>query len=111
MRVAVVAGPEAGHAFPAIALCLRFAAAGDDPVLLTGVQWLDTARRAGVDAVELLGLDPEESDDDADEGIVSPEADRPHGALKARQPAVNGRDMPRRRLHRREGDRWIQAHR
>lgn len=68
MRVAVVAGPEAGHAFPAIALCLRFAAAGDDPVLLTGVQWLDTARRAGVDAVELLGLDPEESDDDADEG-------------------------------------------
>jgi len=68
VRVAVVAGPEAGHAFPAIALCLRFAAAGDDPVLLTGVQWLDTARRAGVDAVELLGLDPEESDDDADAG-------------------------------------------
>ena len=68
MRVAVVAGPEAGHAFPAIALCLRFAAAGDDPVLLTGVQWLDTARRAGVDAVELLGLDPEESDDDTDAG-------------------------------------------
>ena len=68
MRVAVVAGPEAGHAFPAIALCLRFAAAGDDPVLLNGVQWLDTARSAGVDAVELLGLDPVESDDDTDAG-------------------------------------------
>ncbi len=36
MRVAVVAGPDPGHAFPAIALCLRFAAAGDQAVLLTG---------------------------------------------------------------------------
>ena len=68
MRVALVAGPEAGHAFPAIALCLRLAAAGDEPVLLTGTGWLDTARRADVDAVELLGLDPDESDDDADAG-------------------------------------------
>ena len=55
MRVAVVAGPDPGHAFPAIALCLRFLAAGDLPVLLTGRQWLDTARDAGVDARELLG--------------------------------------------------------
>lgn len=68
MRVAVVAGPEAGHAFPALALCLRFAEAGDDPVLLTGTQWLDVARRAGVEAVELAGLDPGESDDDNDAG-------------------------------------------
>lgn len=68
MRVALVAGPEAGHAFPAIALCLRLAAAGDEPVLLTGTGRLDTARRAGVDAVELLGLDPDESDDDTDAG-------------------------------------------
>jgi len=68
MRVAVVAGPEAGHAFPAIALCLRLAAAGDDPVLLTGSGWLDTARCAGLDAVELLGLDPDDSDDDTDAG-------------------------------------------
>jgi len=68
MRVAVVAGPEAGHAFPAIALCLRFLAAGDDPVLLTGREWLDTAGSAGVEAVELLGLDPEASDDDDDAG-------------------------------------------
>lgn len=68
MRVAVVAGPDPGHAFPAIALCLRLGAAGDDPVLLTGVQWLDTARRAGVDALELAGLDPTDADDDADAG-------------------------------------------
>lgn len=68
MRVAVVAGPEAGHAFPAIALCLRFLAAGDVPVLLTGRQWLDTAAAAGIEAVELAGLDPEASDDDDDAG-------------------------------------------
>lgn len=68
MRVAVVAGPEAGHAFPALALCLRFLAAGDDPVLMTGAQWLETARAAGIEAVELAGLDPEESDDDGDVG-------------------------------------------
>lgn len=68
MRVAVVAGPDPGHAFPAIALCLRFRAAGDQPTLLTGTKWLDTARREGVDAVELLGLDPTAEDDDTDAG-------------------------------------------
>jgi UDP:flavonoid glycosyltransferase YjiC (YdhE family) len=68
MRVAVVAGPEAGHAFPAIALCLRFSDAGDSPTLLTGRAWLDTARSAGIDAIELLGLDPDAGDDDSDAG-------------------------------------------
>jgi UDP:flavonoid glycosyltransferase YjiC (YdhE family) len=68
MRVAVVAGPDPGHAFPALALCLKFAAAGDDVTLLTGIEWLDTARAAGIDAVELIGLDPTEADDDADAG-------------------------------------------
>jgi UDP:flavonoid glycosyltransferase YjiC (YdhE family) len=68
MRVAVIAGPDPGHAFPAIALCLRFLANGDVPTLLTGVQWLDTAASAGVAAVELLGLDPTDADDDADAG-------------------------------------------
>ena len=68
MRVAVVAGPDPGHAFPAIALCLRFLAAGDTPTLLTGTEWLDTARAAGVDAVELDGLDPTAADDDTDAG-------------------------------------------
>ena len=68
MRVAVVAGPDPGHAFPALALCRRFLAAGDSPTLLTGTQWLDTARSVGVDAVELVGLDPTELDDDTDDG-------------------------------------------
>ncbi|MGV0805222.1 glycosyltransferase [Mycolicibacterium setense] len=68
MRVAVVAGPDPGHSFPALALCLKFLAAGDIPTLLTGVEWLDTARAAGVDAVELVGLDATDADDDADAG-------------------------------------------
>ena len=68
MHVAVVAGPDPGHSFPAIALCQRFLAAGDTPTLLTGTEWLETARAAGVDAVELAGLDPTEDDDDRDAG-------------------------------------------
>jgi UDP:flavonoid glycosyltransferase YjiC (YdhE family) len=68
MRVAVVAGPDPGHSFPAIALCRRFSAAGDTPTLLTGTEWLDTARAAGLDAVELAGLDPTSDDDDRDAG-------------------------------------------
>lgn len=68
MRVAVVAGPDPGHTFPAIALCQRFIAAGDTPILLTGTKWLDAAHTAGVDAVELAGLDPTAADDDRDAG-------------------------------------------
>ncbi|MEH3141265.1 MAG: glycosyl transferase [Mycobacterium kyogaense] len=68
MRVAVVAGPDPGHAFPAIALCQRFLAAGDVPTLLTGTRWLDTARGEGLDAVELDGLRVMTGDDDADAG-------------------------------------------
>jgi UDP:flavonoid glycosyltransferase YjiC (YdhE family) len=68
MHVAVVAGPDPGHSFPAIALCRRFSAAGDTPTLLTGTEWLETARAAGVDAVELAGLDPTSDDDDRDAG-------------------------------------------
>ncbi|MGB0969487.1 MAG: glycosyltransferase [Mycobacterium sp.] len=68
MRVAVVAGPDPGHAFPAIALCLRFLAAGDAPTLLTGRKWLDVAREQGIYAVELDGLDPTAVDDDGDDG-------------------------------------------
>jgi UDP:flavonoid glycosyltransferase YjiC (YdhE family) len=68
MRVAVVAGPDPGHVFPAVALCLKFLEAGDLPTLLTGTEWLETARASGVDAVELAGLDVTEGDDDADAG-------------------------------------------
>lgn len=68
MRVAVVAGPDPGHAFPAIAMCLKFLAAGDQPTLLTGAQWLEVARDQGVDSALLAGLDPVDGDDDADSG-------------------------------------------
>lgn len=66
MRVAVVAGPDPGHSFPAIALCQRFGAAGDEPTLFTGEEWIDTARVAGVAAVALDGLAA--TDDDVDAG-------------------------------------------
>ncbi|MGA7051113.1 MAG: glycosyltransferase [Mycobacterium sp.] len=66
MRVAVVAGPDPGHSFPAIALCQRFAAAGDMPTLFTGTEWIEAARVAGVDAVALDGLVA--LDDDLDAG-------------------------------------------
>jgi UDP:flavonoid glycosyltransferase YjiC (YdhE family) len=68
MRVAVVAGPDPGHAFPALALCLRFLADGDRPMLLTGTAWLNTAESAGIEAIELAGLNPAEGDDDSDAG-------------------------------------------
>ncbi len=68
MRVAVVAGPDPGHSFPAIALCGRFNAAGDTATLLTGTEWLDAARHAGVEAAELTGLEPTADDDDGDAG-------------------------------------------
>ncbi|HEY2504760.1 MAG TPA: glycosyltransferase [Mycobacterium sp.] len=66
MRVAVVAGPDPGHSFPAIALCQRFGEAGDEPTLFTGAEWIDAARAAGVDAAPLDGLAA--TDDDVDAG-------------------------------------------
>jgi UDP:flavonoid glycosyltransferase YjiC (YdhE family) len=66
MRVAVVAGPDPGHSFPAIALCQRFAEAGDQPTIFTGAEWLGAARGAGIDAAALDGLAA--TDDDVDAG-------------------------------------------
>lgn len=68
MRVAVVAGPDPGHAFPAIALCLRFLRAGDDPVLFTSPRWFEAARAAGIAVRRLKGLAPRPQDDDRDAG-------------------------------------------
>jgi UDP:flavonoid glycosyltransferase YjiC (YdhE family) len=65
MRVAVVAGPDPGHSFPAIALCQRFRDAGDSPTLFTGEEWVTAARDAGIDAVELDGLAATDEDLDA----------------------------------------------
>jgi UDP:flavonoid glycosyltransferase YjiC (YdhE family) len=66
VRVAVVAGPDPGHSFPAIALCQRFCDAGDIPTLFTGAEWVEAARVAGVDAIALDGLVA--LDDDLDAG-------------------------------------------
>jgi UDP:flavonoid glycosyltransferase YjiC (YdhE family) len=68
MRVAVVAGPDPGHAFPAIALCQKLLSAGAAPTLLTGAEWLPTARAAGLDALLLEGLELAAGDDDTDAG-------------------------------------------
>ncbi|MBM7414856.1 MULTISPECIES: glycosyltransferase [Nocardiaceae] len=68
MLVAVVAGPDAGHAFPAIALAKALTAAGDTAVVYTGDRWLDAARADGVDTRLLPGLEPRPEDDDADAG-------------------------------------------
>lgn len=68
MRIAVVAGPDPGHAFPAIALCRRLAEAGEDPVLFTGARWLAAGGAAGIEVRRLRGLAPRPIDDDLDAG-------------------------------------------
>ncbi|WP_194814411.1 glycosyltransferase [Nocardia sp. XZ_19_385] len=68
MRVAVVAGPDPGHAFPALALCERFLAAGDEPVLFTGPRWFDAAKDVGVPVRKLKGLAPRAGENDGDAG-------------------------------------------
>ncbi|MCX6470983.1 MAG: glycosyl transferase [Corynebacteriales bacterium] len=74
MRIAVVAGPDAGHAIPAIALAERLSAAGDEVIVFTGTRWADirAARADGLPPVaiaELPGLDLVDSDgDDTDAG-------------------------------------------
>lgn len=56
MRVVVVSGGDPGHVVPAIALCLRFAEAGDTPVLLTGDRWVGAAKAEGIAASRVTGL-------------------------------------------------------
>lgn len=67
-RIVVIAGPEAGHAIPAVELCRRLAGRGADPVLMTGSRWAPSARREGVAFAELRGLAPLPGDDDGDAG-------------------------------------------
>jgi len=68
VRVAVVAGPDPGHAFPAKALCLRLQDAGDEAVLFTSSRWRAAAAGAGVPWEQLPGLAPRPEDDDSDQG-------------------------------------------
>lgn len=68
MRVAIVAGSEAGHALPGLALAFRLNGAGHESVVFTGRQWRDVGARYGVDTRELPGLAARPGDDDGDAG-------------------------------------------
>ncbi|MCA0158903.1 glycosyl transferase [Tsukamurella sp. M9C] len=68
MRIAIVAGSEAGHALPGLALALRLIRAGHEPVVFTGRQWGGVGARYGVDTRELPGLAARPGDDDGDAG-------------------------------------------
>ncbi|MHB8340093.1 MAG: glycosyltransferase [Mycobacteriales bacterium] len=65
MRVAVVAGPDPGHAFPAIALAGALTRAGHEAAVVTGGGWLPAVRRAGLVGAELPLLAPTPGDGDA----------------------------------------------
>jgi UDP:flavonoid glycosyltransferase YjiC (YdhE family) len=93
VRVAVVAGPDPGHSFPAIALCQRFTAVGDTATLLTGSEWLEAAHDAGVDAVELAGLEPTADDDDGDAGAKIHQRAARMAVLNAPQIEALGLDL------------------
>jgi UDP:flavonoid glycosyltransferase YjiC (YdhE family) len=66
LRVAVVAGPDPGHAFPAAALTLRLARAGHTARLYTGDRFARQYAAAGIDhaTLPLLELPPGRPDDD-----------------------------------------------
>lgn len=64
MRIAVVAGPAPGHAFPAAGLAGALRERGHDVVVLTGERWLPALRRAGLAADELPLLAPTTRDGD-----------------------------------------------
>ncbi|GIZ99174.1 glycosyl transferase [Tsukamurella sp. TY48] len=68
MRVAIVAGSEAGHALPGLALALRLNAAGHTAVVFTGRQWAGVGAHRGIDTRELPGLAARPGDDDGDAG-------------------------------------------
>ena len=53
MRVALVAGPDAGHLLPVAALAEALAARGHSPVVWTGDRWLERLRGAGIAAEQL----------------------------------------------------------
>lgn len=53
MRIAVVAGPDPGHLFPAAALATALAASGEDVCVFTTARWLAALREAGLANREL----------------------------------------------------------
>jgi UDP:flavonoid glycosyltransferase YjiC (YdhE family) len=63
MKIAVVAGPAPGHAFPAASLATALQARGHEVLVVTGVGWLDALERKGLPAVHLplLKADPRDA--------------------------------------------------
>lgn len=64
MRVALVAGPAAGHAFPMIALGCRLQRAGHAVAVATGTQWRSGIEAEGMHFVDLPLLKPSPMDGD-----------------------------------------------
>lgn len=68
MRVALVAGSDAGHAFPMLSLANLLQDNGFSPVVYTGSGWAQAAARRGLQVRQLPGLAAEVDDDDGDAG-------------------------------------------
>jgi UDP:flavonoid glycosyltransferase YjiC (YdhE family) len=64
VRVAVVAGPDPGHAFPAVALALALRRAGADVAFVSGTQWRDAVLREGLEFVPIGVTAPRAEDAD-----------------------------------------------
>lgn len=63
-----MAGPEAGHAFPAFALATRLCDAGFRPTVFTGDRWHSAAARQGIEVAALPELAARTDEDDEDAG-------------------------------------------
>lgn len=63
MKIAVVAGPAPGHAFPAASLASALQRRGHEVLVVTGVSWLPALERAGLPAehLPLLKADPRDA--------------------------------------------------
>jgi UDP:flavonoid glycosyltransferase YjiC (YdhE family) len=63
VKIAVVAGPAPGHAFPAASLATALQRRGHEVVVITGVSWLEPLRRRGLPAehLPLLKADPRDA--------------------------------------------------
>ncbi|PXW33604.1 UNVERIFIED_CONTAM: UDP:flavonoid glycosyltransferase YjiC (YdhE family) [Williamsia faeni] len=68
MRVALVAGSDAGHAFPMLALANLLQRNGSTAVVYTGSGWAQAAAARGLEVRQLPGLAARSDDDDGDAG-------------------------------------------
>ncbi|MCK0518524.1 glycosyltransferase [Williamsia sp. DF01-3] len=68
MRAALVAGSDAGHAFPVFALAELLQDNDIEAVVYTGSRWIEKATTRGLDVRELPGLTASAADDDTDAG-------------------------------------------